>query len=196
MEYASKHIKGAVLDLGAGSAKYRDIIKNKAEKYIAFDLVPGPNIDVTGDIFNMPFKDGQFDVVVSTQVLEHVGKPWIMAKEIGRVLKKGGICIITAPFMTPYHPDPSDYFRYSKEGLEFLFKNEGFEIIEYGCYGKIFTVLSEMIRFGFFNRYKKKNTGRVRKRFIGFMIKVAEFLDGFLRKDPVIYVNSFIIAKK
>lgn len=184
------------MDLGAGSAKYRDIIKNKAEKYIAFDLVPGPNIDVTGDIFNMPFKDGQFDVVVSTQVLEHVGKPWIMAKEIGRVLKKGGICIITAPFMTPYHPDPSDYFRYSKEGLEFLFKNEGFEIIEYGCYGKIFTVLSEMIRFGFFNRYKKKNTGRVRKRFIGFMIKVAEFLDGFLRKDPVIYVNSFIIAKK
>ncbi len=196
MEYASKYIKGAVLDLGAGSAKYRDIIKKGAGEYIAFDIVPGPNIDVTGDIFDMPFEDGQFDVVVSTQVLEHVEKPWVMAKEIGRILKKGGVCIITAPFMVPYHPDPSDYFRYSKEGLEFLFKNEGFEIIESGYYGKIFTVLSEMIRFGFFNRYKKKNTGRIKKRFISFMIKTAEFLDSFLGKNSIVYANSFIIAKK
>jgi SAM-dependent methyltransferase len=196
MEYASCYIKGAVLDLGAGSAKYRDIIKKKADGYRAFDIASGPHIDVVGDIFDMPFENGSFDVVVSTQVLEHVERPWIMIKEIGRILKKDGICIVTSPFMAPYHPDPFDYFRYSKEGLESLFKNEGFEIIESGYYGRFFTVLSEMVRFGFFNRYKKKSAGIFKKRFIRLLTKLTGFLDNFFKKEPLIYANSFIVAKK
>ncbi len=112
--YTQKYIQGKTLDLGAGSCKYREIISKKAEGYITFDMVPGKNIDVVGDALNLPFQAETFDTIISTQALEHVEKPWIMIKEIRRVLKSNSICILTAPFLIPYHADPHDYFRYTK----------------------------------------------------------------------------------
>ncbi|MHA1751331.1 MAG: class I SAM-dependent methyltransferase, partial [Candidatus Helarchaeota archaeon] len=96
IKYSLKYISGKTLDLGAGSAKYRNIIKQKASEYITFDMIPGPHIDVVGNVLDLPFEDKTFDTIISTQVLEHVEKPWIMIKEIHRVLKKNGICILTA----------------------------------------------------------------------------------------------------
>ena len=193
--YAQKYIVGKTLDFGAGArAKYREIIKQKAKDYIAFDMRPGENIDVVGNALSTPFNDAAFDTVISTQVLEHVEKPWVMVKEIRRILKENGICILTAPFLIPYHADPHDYFRYTKEGMESLFKNEGFEIIECGYYDKIFATLSEMIRFVFFNHYKKK-PGFLAERFMEYSAKLAQFLDKFVKTD-IVYANVYIIAKK
>lgn len=194
IDYAQKYISGKTLDLGAGSAKYRDIIRPKTSEYITFDMVPGKNIDVVGNVLDLPFSDKSFDTVISTQVLEHVEKPWMMVKEIYRILKTGGICILTAPFLTPYHPDPKDFFRYTTEGVKSLFKNEGFSILECDYYGQVFTLFSEMIRFVFFNRYKKKN-GVWAGRFLRYLAKMAKFLDKFVKTD-LIYVDNYLIAKK
>ena len=95
--YAQKYIRGKTLDLGAGLAKYRQIIQSKATEYITFDKKPGKNIDVVGDALNLPFSNHTFDTLISTQVLEHIEKPWIMVKEIYRVLKPNGKLIITTP---------------------------------------------------------------------------------------------------
>src|SRR3989344_3923586 len=193
--YAQKYIGGKTLDFGAGErAKYREIIKQKSQEYIAFDMKPGKNIDVVGDALNTPFDDGAFDTVISTQVLEHVEKPWLMVKEIRRILSENGICILTAPFMVPYHADPHDYFRYTKEGLQSLFINEGFEIIECDYYDKIFATLTEMFRFVFFNHYKKK-PGVFAERFMEYSAKFAQFLDKFV-KTEIVYTNVYIVAKK
>lgn len=194
MNYIKGHISGRTLDLGAGSAKYKEIIKEKATEYITFDMVPGENIDVVGDVLNLPFENESFQTVISTQVLEHVEKPWIMIKEIHRILKPGGVCVLTTPFITPYHPDPTDYFRYTTDGLNSLFKNEGFQVIDCDYYGRAFTVLAEMIRFVFFNRYKKK-VGVWGGRFLRYLAKFANFMDRFA-KDKIIYCDVYIIAKK
>jgi len=193
IKYALKYISGQTLDLGAGSAKYQNIIKEKASEYITFDIVPGPNIDVVGDILDLPFEDESFDTIISTQVLEHIEKPWLMIKEVQRILKKGGICILTAPFLIPYHPDPNDYFRYSIEGTKSLFKNNNFEIIECDSYGKTFSVLSEFIRFSWFNPYQKPKRGSW--RITNFIAKLAKFLNKFT-SNKIIYANVYIIAKK
>ncbi len=194
IEYASKkYIKGKTLDLGAGLAKYRDIIKNKATEYITFDIKPGPNIDVVGDILDIPFENESFDTVISTQVIEHVRKPTAVVSEIYRILKPSGICILTAPFLVPYHPDPGDYFRYSKEGLKILFVDKGFEIIEYESYGKFFTVLYEFIRFSYLNPYRKSKRGSW--LISRFLMSLAKFLDKFC-KSEIIYANVYIIARK
>jgi SAM-dependent methyltransferase len=73
---------------------------------------------VCGDVGNMPFPDGSFDVVVSLSTLEHVGLGWYAetprgttdqkaAAEIWRVLRPGGRFILTIPFgrpaVTPLH---------------------------------------------------------------------------------------------
>lgn len=193
VQYSLKYISGKTIDLGAGSAKYRNIIKQKSIEYTTFDVVPGPNVDVVGDVLDLPFKDESFDTVISTQLLEHVEKPWVVVKQIHRILKKDGTCICTAPFLIPYHADPHDYFRFTKEGLESLFRNEGFNIIECDSYGPMFNVISEFIRFSFFNPYKKQRRGTW--KITHFLAKIVKFLDRF-SKNRIIYGNVYIIARK
>lgn len=193
INYTQKYISGRTLDLGAGSAKYREIIKQRTAEYITFDMVPGEKTDIIGDALDMPFDAESFDTVVSTQVLEHVEKPWLMVKEIHRILKKNGICILTAPFIGAYHPDPHDYFRYTTEGMKSLFENENFEIIECSGFGQLFTVLSEFIRFSWFNPYKKRKKGSW--KITRFLARVAKFLDRFT-KNQIIYNDVYIVAKK
>jgi ubiquinone/menaquinone biosynthesis C-methylase UbiE len=195
IEHTRHYVSGYTLDFGAGTAKYQHLIKEKASKYITFDMVPGKNIDVVGDALNPPFADGTFDTVVSTQVLEHVRKPWVMVREMGRIIKSGGICITTAPFIVPFHADPDDYFRYTRQGLESLFTDSGFTIVESGSYGRMFSVFSEMIHFSLFNPYKKDGVGKWGMRAMRYLERLASSLDRHM-KNKIIYANVYVIAKK
>jgi SAM-dependent methyltransferase len=195
--YLRKYINGKTVDFGAGNAKYRNLIKPCTSEYIAFDMVPGEHIDVVGDALNPPFQDETFDTVLSTQTLEHVEKPWVVVQEIKRILKPDGVCIITAPFLIPYHADPYDFFRYTKQGLESLFKNEGFEIIESGTYGNTPSVLVEMMHFSHFSHYttRSKWRGRIRNTFIRSTKWLAYKLDTVF-KNKSVYANSYVVARK
>lgn len=184
------HIRGRVLDLGAGMAKYKEIIKKNATDYIACDVKKNENIDMICDVTNLVFPPESFDTVISTQVFEHVDNPFIVAQEIKKVLKTGGNAIITAPFMFPFHADPKDNFRFSREGLEEIFKSTSFEIIDSGIYGGFFMVISEMIHFSWFNPYKHKSG-----RLVAIIEKTARFFDKIF-PSKIIYANSFIVAKK
>jgi SAM-dependent methyltransferase len=74
--------------------------------------------------------DGTFDVVFSSDVFEHLDRPWLAAPEIARILKPGGIAITYTLFSWRNHPCPIDYWRYSAECLEFLFSD--LELLEKG----------------------------------------------------------------
>ena len=65
--------------------------------------------------------DESFDIVMSSDVFEHIDRPWLAAAEIGRILKPGGLAITHTLFAWRNHPCPIDYWRYSPECLEFLF---------------------------------------------------------------------------
>jgi len=194
IQYASqKYATGNVLDLGAGTAKYKKIICQTAKKYTTFDILPNENIDVVGDILNTQLPKNSFDTIICTQVFEHIQQPWLAVKEIQRLLKPNGKCILTAPFLEAYHADPHDYFRYTQQGLESLFKNENFKIIESGIMGKNFLVLQEFIRFSCFSPYKKYKRGSYKINKI--LYKVAKFFNLFTT-NKIIYANSYIIAQK
>lgn len=184
------HVRGRVLDLGAGTAKYKLILMKNAGEYIACDAKKHGNIDTVCDVTNLVFPPESFDTVISTQVFEHVANPFVVAGEIKKVLKTGGNAIISAPFMFPFHADPKDNFRFSREGLEEIFKSMDFEIIDSGIYGGFFMVLSEMIHFSWFNPYKQKS-GAI----FAIIEKIAKFFDKVI-PSKIIYANSFIIAKK
>lgn len=195
--HTSQYIQGETLDFGAGRAKYKGLIQPKTTRYVAFDMIEGEHIDVVGDVLNPPFASNSFDTVISTQVLEHVRQPWIMVNQIARILKPGGICIMTAPFLVPYHADPHDYFRYTKQGLASLFENEGFEIVESESYGKTFTVLAEMFHFVFFSHYTKRSEWK--QKWISRVMRVTKStaykLDKMV-KNKVMYPNSYVVARK
>ncbi len=184
------HIRGRVLDLGAGMAKYKDTIKKNVSDYVACDVKKNENIDMFCNVTNLIFPPESFDTVISTQVFEHVDNPFTVIREIKKVLKTGGNAIITAPFMFPFHADPKDNFRFSREGLEEILKSAGFEIIDSGIYGGFFMVLSEIIHFSWFNPYEHKSG-----RLISIIERVAKFFDKIF-PSKIIYANAFVVARK
>lgn len=59
---------------------------------------------IQGDLFNMPFKDEEFDIVWNQGVLEHFSNPSLAMKEMARVTKKGGYIVIFIPaYLSPLH---------------------------------------------------------------------------------------------
>lgn len=184
------YIEGRVLDLGAGSAKYKEMILKKASEYRSCDAVKNKNIDDICNVLNLKYPPESFDTVISTQVMEHVKSPYKMAVEVYKVLKPSGKAIITAPFLIPMHSDPGDYFRFTAKGLSEIFKQSGFTIIESGHYGGFFMVISEMIHFSLFNPYEHKSS-----RIMALIERVAKFLDKIFN-SKIFFASSFIVAQK
>jgi ubiquinone/menaquinone biosynthesis C-methylase UbiE len=84
-------------------------------------VTEGPGVDIVADAHNLPFDDNEFEVILCTEVLEHLKSPEIAIKEMKRVLKPSGKLILTTRFIFPLHDVPGDYWRFTKYGLEHLF---------------------------------------------------------------------------
>jgi SAM-dependent methyltransferase len=102
-----------ILDVGAGGRRIAPIVKT-------FDAFAGPEVDIVGDIHAMPIGDASYDCVFCTGTLEHVADPWRAIGEIYRVTRPGGIVHIDVPFIQGYHADPTDYWRFTIDGLRHL----------------------------------------------------------------------------
>jgi SAM-dependent methyltransferase len=85
--------------------------------------------DVFADSLRLPFAEGAFDTAIATQVLEHLGRPVDFLQEIARVLRPGGVLILSAPMTWPLHEEPHDYFRYTIHGLRRLARDAGLEVL-------------------------------------------------------------------
>lgn len=103
--------------------------------YTGFDIHPGENVDVVGDAHKLSeyFETASVDVVISFAVFEHLAMPWIVAEEIAKVLRPGGIACIYTHFSWSEHEQPWHFFQFNSKGLESLFNScLGFETIESG----------------------------------------------------------------
>ena len=114
-----------VCDVGAGGRRITPDV-------VAVDAFAGPGVDVVGDIHALPLPDNDFDCVFCTGTLEHVRDPARAVRQIYRILKPGGLVHIDVPFIQGYHADPTDYWRFTIDGLRVLC--EGFEELESGTY--------------------------------------------------------------
>ncbi|MBK8130264.1 MAG: class I SAM-dependent methyltransferase [bacterium] len=117
-----------VLSFGSGDGGDRSWLEHAGYDLVCFDIYPGPYTDVVCDGHELPFADGQFDIVVSTAVFEHLYNPFQAAREIFRVLKPGGALIGSAAFLEAYHAN--SYFHMSHLGLTEVFTRAGFEGLE------------------------------------------------------------------
>jgi len=72
----------------------------------------------------LPFDDQSFDLVLSDQVLEHVGDPFRCATEARRVIRPGGLQVHTTCLLNPIHGSPGDNWRFTPNGLRLLFSRE------------------------------------------------------------------------
>lgn len=90
--------------------------------HVKADIMDGNDVDVVVDAHDLSvFSDNEFDAFIAVSVWEHLRKPWIAAAEAARVVKPGGIIYIATHFTFPVHGYPSDYCRWTDEGLKSLF---------------------------------------------------------------------------
>ena len=88
--------------------------------YVNLDLFLLPGVDVAADAHQLPFADNVFTRVECDAVLEHVLDPYVVMREIERVLAPGGFAHIVVPFCHPFHAYPYDYRRFTPQGLKLL----------------------------------------------------------------------------
>lgn len=111
LEEVVKAIKGnkrrdKILDVGSASGWFISEISKRFQdsncfgidiysKGIFYAKKKYPQVEFkVADAHDIPYKDETFDVIVCTEVLEHVDDPWQVVMEIKRVLKTGGLAII------------------------------------------------------------------------------------------------------
>lgn len=139
LEVGSYDVNGTVRPLFAG-----------ASEYIGLDVVPGPGVDLVYDGLTLPFAPATWDVVVSTEMLEHCTRPWRIVAEMARVLRPGGTLLLTARGWVitklmagageggvdigevacfAYH-NPPDLWRYSGAALRELALDAGLDVYD------------------------------------------------------------------
>lgn len=151
MKYASKETKGTdkVLDAGAGSAPYKKYFIHANYESTDFeDIFDKKSKELHNFICsldNIPKPNNSYDVIINTQVLEHVEEPQKVITEFYRILKPKGKLFLTAPQGWGIHDGPYHFFNFTRFGLELLFNKAGFKVVFIKPRGGIFWYLAHRI---------------------------------------------------
>lgn len=207
--------KGKVLlDAGAGEQRYKSYCTHL--EYIAQDFgeyVPNivknglhkdswayTGLNITCDIIDMPLKNESIDVILCTEVFEHLKNPILALKEFSRVMKKDGVLILTAPFCCLTHMAPYFYYNgfseyWYKEHLE----DYGFTIIEFVRNGNFFKYLCQEL-FRVENMAKRYCNYELESEETETILKSVEILMGLSEKDcdsnETLCFGNMVLARK
>jgi len=190
-----------VLDLGCGTNKYKKYFMQK-NKFIGIDVkTSGREINQkTPDVFydgkKLPFNDGNFDLIICTEVLEHVENFELVVSEIFRSLKRNGSAVITMPFITAEHEIPYDFRRFTSYGIKKEFENMGFVVKKFEKILFGHAAIRQLL-YGEMKRYEE--TGKVNfftKFFLRSIFRFAFRILGIFYKLDRVYFNNYIEIEK
>jgi len=145
----SHFIKGNVIDIGCGSAKYKPIILrlDGVKSYKGLDFFRAGIADIVADLNKrLPIENDKYDTAICISVVEHLLEPQLALDEIYRILKPSGHLLLATPWVYPFHGEPHDYFRYSRFALKYMLEKSGFELVSVQPTGGKIRVLLAIIR--------------------------------------------------
>jgi SAM-dependent methyltransferase len=134
-----------VLVIGCGQQKeeIQSYFDYSGTNLVFCDVDKSSNVDLFCDAHQLPFRPESFDGVISTAVMEHVLKPWVVAEEIHRVLKPSAFLYSEIPFLQAVHEGPYDFMRFTLGGHRVLF--EKFDELDSGVVAGPGTALNWMV---------------------------------------------------
>jgi len=86
--------------------------------------------------------DNSYDVIISTQVYEHLVDPMLATRTMVRLLKPGGILIATGPHLCPFHRAPDDFFRYTHHGIASIMSRSGLTPVVERQFGNVMMLVN------------------------------------------------------
>ena len=166
---------GPVLNVGA----QREVL---GPQVVNVDIALLPGVGVVGDAHRLPVRSASVAGIISTGVLEHVRDDRQVVAEFLRCLKPGGGLYVEAPFLQGYHPDPTDYRRFTGAGLRLLLPD--FEEVESGVThgpASAWTWVTSELLASAFGPYLLQVAVR---SLAGWLLSPIRFLDAFLVSRP------------
>ena len=101
--------------------------------YVGIDLYPGAGVDVVCDAMDIDRRLGEnaFDLLISTELIEHVRDWRRVVHNFKHVLKPNGLMLVTTrSFGVDFHAHPFDFWRYEKDDLAAIFSDLTIERLE------------------------------------------------------------------
>lgn len=140
MRYLSdvgNHTGKSILEIGSREVTGKSMAKElfSDARYVGFDYYPGNNVDIVGDAHRLSeyFAPESFDIIFTRACFEHFALPWVVAEEMIKALKVGGILFVETHFSYSSHERPWHFFQFSDMALKALFPPAfGIECIEAG----------------------------------------------------------------
>ncbi len=140
-----------VLDIGAGECPLRENLEQRGYSYQSLDIEQNSKgtIDYVARI-DEPLPEvlraaGSFDLLVLTEVLEHVPDWGVAFDNLAALLKPGGRCIVTVPFFYMLHEEPHDYWRPTDHAVRHYAISRGLNVVETRRTGDGWDVLGTLL---------------------------------------------------
>jgi ubiquinone/menaquinone biosynthesis C-methylase UbiE len=156
-------------------------------------------VDIVADLTEMPIVSNSFDVVLCTEVFEHIPDPIAAIREFHRVLKKGGRLVITAPFASLTHFSP---FHFTSGFNKFWYMHHlpalGFEIVKINTNGNYFEYMGlECFRINSVARDYARNLSLADKLITYLFLKMLDRLSTSDRgSDELLCFGYHVLARK
>ncbi len=184
--------RAVTVDVGSGPERL-------GKEFINLDVFPFPEVDIVSDATKLPFKDNSIDGAVSESVFEHVPDAHLVAKEMVRVVKKGGYIYVSAPFIHPYHASPDDFNRWTISGLKHLFPE--LEIVKSGVRSGPWSAFLMFLAYwlGVIFSFGSKRTAPFLAHIFMLVLGPIKYLDYFFTMMPgseAVAAHLYILGKK
>lgn len=201
--------RARVLDIGCGRQPFRQDMERLGYIYMGLDVEQNPEgtVGVLAEIdcnFLNDYPDlGQFDLIICTEVLEHVAQWHVAFRNIYELTAPGGKILITCPHFYQLHEEPYDFWRPTNHALEYYAKKEGFRILKQIKAGDAWDVLGTVLANMYsFNRINSSFSSKIIRRIADYvrtrLFKVLSkgMLQKYIGVNSPLYLANIIVLQR
>ncbi len=133
----ANELQGPFLEVGSrnyGNTQDLRSIFSEGNNYVSIDLTEGAGVDLVLDLtinfeeIDHKLEGKRFGTIFCLSVMEHCSQPFLMADNLTRLLDENGKLVLSVPFAWRFHGYPSDYWRFTHEGVLKLFPKLSFNL--------------------------------------------------------------------
>jgi SAM-dependent methyltransferase len=188
---ASLFAKGRLLDIGCGNKPYEKMFGGRITEYLGCDVIQSSDkrVDIICPATLIPLEDASVNTVLCTQVIEHVADHRGLVQEAHRLLRAGGVLILSGPMYWPLHEEPYDFFRFTKYGFRYLLEDAGFVIDTVESNGGKWALCGQVLI------HTLEGSRLHRRRIIKLINRVFAYFDD-RRRNCINTMNYVVVAHK